>query len=183
MIKHIYIRNKFKERNINLMTADDFKGVKLVLFDFDDTLAIHTKHYDEDDSVYFEDMLRGNSEWWTKRCEISEKMKNLLQICYISNIRVGLISAVSLPIIADMKIKWVEDHYGYKLENFCSSTAGEKLAIIETAMKAYNLKPNEICFIDDLYSTVIKVASKGVWAISCLEAVNLVDKINANRGL
>lgn len=123
-------------------------------------------------------MIKGNSEWWTQRgCTTNNQMKVLLDKCLETNKRIGLISAVGMPKIAQLKLKWIETHYGVKLEDFCSSTAEAKVDVIEAIINAFEYKPEEILFIDDLYSNIMNIATLGVNAISCLEAVNFVNSL------
>lgn len=162
------------------MTVEQFKkDVKLVLFDFDDTLCIHSKHYNEPDLMYHSAMLKGDYEWWTRRdCQVNKQMGMLLDLCYVTNKRMGLISAVELPITADVKLKWVSENYRHNLENFCTCSADTKLAMIQAIMNVYGYEPNEILFIDDYYKNIMSSAEIGVQAITCLEAVNFVNSIS-----
>lgn len=162
------------------------KNIKLVLFDFDDTLCIHTQHY-EDDAIreaYHIDMLKNNSEWWTMRgCQINKQMEKLLFLCEKENKRVGLISAVDMPRTAGLKIEWVKTHYGYELEDFCACSLKGKVDVIKAITKVYGIKPEEILFIDDLHDNVWNVSALGVNAMSCLEAVNLVNELESYESI
>ena len=166
------------------MTVEQFKKIKLALFDFDDTLCIHTKHTNDYETIYYKAMLSGNADYWTKQgFETNPQMKELLKICKEAGMTMGLISAVSIARSAELKVQWVMDNYGYKLNNYCVSTAKTKITAIKILSNLLKLKPDEILFVDDLYSTVMEAAELGVYAISPLEAINLVHKIKGDEHL
>ncbi len=151
---------------------------KLVLFDFDDTLCIHSNHYNFNADSYNKAMLTGDASWWERNgCEYNKAMMKLINFCRDNNIEMGLISAVEYCATATVKLDWVKQKYGVDMKNFCtSSKESAKKDMVSYLIRAYCLDENSILFIDDYYNHVSQVASLGVQVASPMEVVNWADK-------
>lgn len=151
---------------------------KLVLFDFDDTLCIHSNHYNFNADSYNKAMFTGDTSWWDSNgCEYSKQMMKLINYCRDNNIDMGLISAVEFCATADVKLGWVKQKYGVDMKNFCVSTGeSAKKDMVSYIIRTYCLDANSILFVDDYYKHVSQVASLGVQVASPMEVVNWANK-------
>lgn len=166
----------------------DFSKIQMALFDFDDTLFIHTEHRtSEDSSEYFSKVLKYNDKLhkhavspWVDT-NVSRHMSRFIEYLKVENpnIRFGLVSAVSIPPIAEAKVREVKEHYGVDMENFCTNVSGDmahnKAEIVQLICQTYFCKPEEIVFVDDYYANVTACADLGVIAVSPMEVVNFID--------
>lgn len=152
----------------------DLSRVKLVLFDFDDTLCIHSKHWNHDSDGYNKAMFTGDTSWWERNsCEYSKEMMKLVNYCRDNGIDMGLISAVEFCATSVTKLDWVKQKYGVDMKNFCTSAGqSSKKDMVNYIIRAYGLEADSILFVDDYYSHVSQVASLGVQAASPMEIVN-----------
>lgn len=151
----------------------DFDKVKFVLFDFDDTLCIHTDHGTSDGFEYIETLELGINCF--ADCVINESLKRFMLRCKDKGLRMGLISACEFyPRMVD-KADWVLAQYGVKLENFCVSKSEYKVKVLCAIASAYGLKPYEILIVDDYFATLDFCSDLGYQACTPLEIINFVD--------
>ena len=157
-------------------------NVKLVLFDFDDTLCIHKKTNNYDKKTYNVEMINGNISYW-EHCNstINKQMKTFMNECASKGIEMGLISAVDFACSADNKIKWASEKYGHILKNYCTGSTEAKKRMIGALMDAKRLNPNQILFIDDLYSNINDAVELGVQVAIPMEIVNYINDKEFNR--
>lgn len=150
--------------------------VKLVLFDFDDTLCIHKKHHWEDGYAksYLNAMVSGDYTWW-EGCDYSKHMAAFMMACASRNIDMGLVSATSFHATSEAKIKWVEEKYGVSLKNYSVGTSKDKVTIVDTLSNVLKLRAREILVIDDRYDVLDDIAAIGCQAASPMEVVNWVE--------
>lgn len=156
----------------------DLKNLKIVLYDFDDTLCIHKYHEASDDleHLYNINVLIKGSDTYND-CSISLFMKKFMNICSKMNIRQGLISASLSYKHFEAKNEWVRRNYDTQLENFCVGRVDRKIDMINAIADAYCFDKNEILVVDDFWETLEKVANAGFQACSPMEIVNfIIDK-------
>ena len=155
----------------------DLKNLKLVLYDFDDTLCIHKYHEDNDDldHLYNINILVGGSEAFNDG-SISLFMKKFIDVCSRMNIRQGLISASLSYKHFEAKNEWVRRNYDIQLENFCVGSARGKIDMITAIADAYCFDKNEILIVDDFWETLEKAANLGFQACTPMEIVNYISE-------
>ena len=80
----------------DLSVKFDLSKVKLVLWDFDDTLCIHSWHGNNDNQThdYNTRVLREGTGAWSQ-CKPSKTMKRFMDVLCEKNIKQGLISATT----------------------------------------------------------------------------------------
>lgn len=157
----------------------DLSGVKVALFDFDDTLCIHRKADNFDIGSYNVVMVKGEASYWDIMGSAPNKqMKAFMDKLSVDNVELGLISATSFMCTSVNKIEWVKRKYGYTLKNYCTGDFDSKVQIIKALISADNLSPDEILFVDDLYSNVDAVAELGVQVATPMEVVNYINNLN-----
>ena len=148
------------------------ENLEMVLFDFDDTLCIHSHRSDSYEELMEYLSYIHSGETFPKSWN---KSKPNLQL---KNIPMGLISGVRDCKTAERKIKWVKENYGYLLENYCVSSQEQKIIELKVLAKVNRLHENQIAIIDDLYPNLEKAESEGFVALSPMQVVNLFNEIS-----
>lgn len=151
--------------------------LKIVLYDYDHTLCIHTYHNASDDTTHeynINVILNGKEAWST--CKPNKHMKEFMELCKSKGIRQGLISATHSNKHGNSKNEWVLDRYGIELENFCVSTSEDKIEMMKAIADAYNYERYEILIVDDYYATLELAANNNFQACSPMEIVNFIEE-------
>ena len=151
--------------------------VKLVLWDFDDTLCIHTDHTsakDEFDTEYNVKVLRGEDPY--TECFVSEELMTIMHDLERRGVRQGLISATRGYVHAKNKEMWVREKYGVQLENHCVSNSHMKLGMLLAIAEADGLNREEILIVDDYYENLTEAADAGFQAAAPLEMIAVYKK-------
>lgn len=106
------------------------ENLEMVLFDFDDTLCIHSHRSDSYEELmeYLSYIHSGETfpKSWNKS-KPNLQLKKFMDYLAYKNIPMGLISGVRDCKTAERKIKWVKENYGYLLENYCVSSREQKI--------------------------------------------------------
>lgn len=147
----------------------NFSFIKMVLYDFDDTLCIHEFHR-EDPNYNIKVLTKGKDTWNTGTP--NKYMKEFMELCSDKGIRQGLISWTESFKHMKGKEDWVSENYGISLENFCVCSADAKIDMMLSISKAYKFDPNQILIVDDRTATLEKASSKGFQACTPMEIVN-----------
>ena len=155
------------------------ENLKMVLFDFDDTLAVHSQGHRISDHLmkYMINVHSGSKELWNTS-KPNLQLKKFMDYLAYKNIPMGLISGVRDCKTAERKIKWVKENYGYLLENYCVSSQEQKIIELKVLAKVNRLHENQIAIIDDLYPNLEKAESEGFVALSPMQVVNLFNEIS-----
>ena len=157
----------------------DLSRVKVALFDFDDTLCIHRKADNFGIESYNVAMVKGRVSYWDEmHSQPNKQMRVFMDKLSVNNVELGLISATSFMCTAVNKIEWVKLKYGRTLKNYCTGDFDSKVQIIKALITADNLSPDEVLFVDDLYSNVDAVAELGVQVATPMEVVNYINNLN-----
>lgn len=109
------------------MKLNTFKRLKLVLFDFDDTLAVHEGHLSCSKLTYLTCIHSDNTDPW-KGTKKNVQLEKFMNLCVKNNIEIGLISATTSYTAGKRKEEWVLDNYGIACENFCVGDSEQKLS-------------------------------------------------------
>lgn len=166
----------------------DLEKLKMGVFDYDDTLFIHSNHKSGDNTAYDMDILQFNNPlgedgvdpWFTTQSSVH--MKKFIKYLKKVNpeIRMGLCSAIHLIPIAEAKIRYTEEHYRVKMENYCTmagdNTAQNKADMLGLICKTYGYEPHEILFVDDSWENRTACADLGINVLSPMEVVNFVEQ-------
>lgn len=156
----------------------DIDKMRYALFDFDDTLCIHTrkKLLSCNSSDYTKSLLL-DSSWWDKiGCEPNEHMKNFMRELRCRYIELGLISQTNSYINMVRKQEWVKEKYNVDLKNYC--VASNKIDMMFALSRAYHLPNNSILIVDDKEAILENAIGNGFQAASPMEVVNFIT----NRG-
>lgn len=157
------------------------ENLEMVLFDFDDTLCIHSHRSDSYEELMEYLSYIHSDETFPKSWNKSKpnlQLKKFMDYLACKNISMGLISGVRDCKTAERKIKWVKENYGYLLENYCVSSQEQKIIELKVLAKVNRLHENQIAIIDDLYPNLEKAESEGFVALSPMQVVNLFNEVS-----
>lgn len=160
------------------------ENLEMVLFDFDDTLCIHSHRSDSYEELMEYLSYIHSGETFPKSWNESKpnlQLKKFMDYLAYKNIPMGLISGVRDCKTAERKIKWVKENYGYLLENYCVSSQEQKIIELKVLAKVNRLHENQIAIIDDMYSNLEKAESEGFIALSPMQVVNLFNETSEQK--
>lgn len=142
----------------------NMRNVKLILWDFDDTLCYGSP------SVNLTNILIGASVY--SDCECNQTIKEFMALAKFVGMRQGLISdAVSYNNMLS-KVKWVKGNYDIELENYCVSSDEMKLGMLKALSNANLFKNFEILIVDDNKEVLKKASDNGFQAFTPMDIVN-----------
>ena len=158
---------------INNLNLDN---IKVVIFDFDDTLAIHrdkdfVKHRNESEDKrlnYYLNAYQNHTNFFidVESCDKSEILYNLVQELRRKNIKMYCLSGMKFSFHFKAKQDFINKNYGDDIELISVGTQQLKLDGIKIISKVNGCNLDEILFIDDLEDTVNFLKSNDVNAIN-----------------
>lgn len=158
----------------------DLNNIKVAIFDFDDTLAIHkdkdfTKHRNKSEESF--------SNWYYNAYknpdifyeEIEPCIKSEILYKFINNLRnkkikMYCLSGMKFSFHLKAKQTFIDKYYGKDIEAISTSLQELKIKGVKIIGKINNCKLDEILFIDDNADVITQLEENGVKAI-------LVDNI------
>ena len=159
-----------KLKNVNL------NNIKLVIFDFDETLAIHkdsdfTKHRSETEENFINWYYNAytNPERFydeIEPCVKSEVLYNFVNDLRSRNIKMYCLSGMKFSFHLKAKQAFVNKYYGKDIEVISTSLQELKLKGVKILQKINNCNLNEILFIDDKSDVVELLNQNGIKAIN-----------------
>ena len=154
------------------------ENLEMVLFDFDDTLCIHSHRSDSYEELmeYLSYIHSGETfpKSWNKS-KPNLQLKKFMDYLACKNISMGLISGVHDCKAAERKIEWVKENYGYSLENYCVSSQEQKMIELSTIAEVNGFHESQIALVDDYYENLGNAEKMGFTTFSPMEIVNLVN--------
>lgn len=158
-----------KIENINL------EKIKVVIFDFDDTLAIHKdkdygKHRRENEDKYLSYYLNAykNPEVFyedIQPCVKSEVLYKFINNLRNKNIKMYCLSGMKFSFHLKAKQNFVNKHYGDDIEVISASTQELKLDGVKIIQRLNSCALEEILFIDDREDVIKLLNSNGIKSI------------------
>ena len=157
----------------------DINKIKVVIFDFDDTLAIHKdKDFDahrnesEDKRLGYYLNAYENPETFydeIEPCTRSEVLYNLINKLRDRNIKLYCLSGMKFSFHFKAKQNFINKHYGDDIELVSAGNQQLKLDGIKIIQKHNKCELNEILFVEDLEDTINYLRSNGINAINVNE--------------
>ena len=150
----------------------DTNKIKVAIFDFDDTLAIHTgedfaarRRESEDKRLeYYLKAYKNPDTFYDtiEPCTRSETMYKFICRLRENNITVYCMSGMKYSFHLKAKQAFIDKHYGQDIE--VVSTANQELKIdgVKILQKCYDCKLDEILFVDDKESVIELMNSNGI---------------------
>lgn len=161
------------KNNLNL------DNIKVVIFDFDGTLAIHedkdfVKHRDESEDKrlkYYLNAYQNPDSFYEEiePCNKSEILYDLIEELRNKNIKMYCLSAMKFSFHFRAKQDFINKQYGNDIELISVGTQQLKLDGITIISKVNNCNLDEILFIEDLEDTISYLKDNGVNAINVNE--------------
>ena len=161
------------KNNLNL------DNIKVVIFDFDGTLAIHrdkdfVKHRNESEDKrlnYYKSAYQNSNNFFEKiePCDKSEILYNLIEKLRNKNIKMYCLSGMKFSFHFKAKQDFINKKYGNDIELISVGTQQLKLDGIKIISRINDCNWNEILFIDDLEETVSYLKGNGINTININE--------------
>ena len=150
-------------------------NLKVVIFDFDDTLAIHQdkdflKHRNESEDKrlgYYFNAYKNPETFYEdiEPCDRSEVLYNFINELRNENIKMYCLSGMKFSFHFKAKQNFINKHYGDDIELISASSQQLKLDGIKIIQKLNNCNLEEILFIEDLEDTITYLNDNGVKTI------------------
>lgn len=151
-------------------------NIKVVIFDFDGTLAIHrdkdfVKHRNETEDKrlnYYSNAYQNPNSFFEdiELCDKSETLYNLIEELRNKNIKMYCLSGMKFSFHFNAKKNFISKNYGNDIELISVGTQQLKLDGIKIISKVNGCNLNEVLFIEDLEDTVNYLRNNGVNAIN-----------------
>lgn len=155
----------------------DLSDIKLAIFDFDDTLAIHEHRSptDEDGLIrIYAEAYTNPENYYTQvePCTKSEVMGRFIDELRRRGIKIYCLSGMLFSFHLAAKQAFVDQHYGKGIEVVFAGSQELKLYGVKIFQKIFGYHLNEILFIDDRRDVIELLTQNGVKGIlaSDLEA-------------
>lgn len=158
-----------KIENINL------ENIKVVIFDFDDTLAIHkdkeySKHRRESEDKYLSYYLNAykNPKYFyedIEPCIKSEVLYNFISKLRRKGIKIYCLSGMRFSFHLKAKQSFINKYYGDDIEVISTASQELKIEGVKIIQKLNDCMLDEILFIDDRSDVVNLLNSNGIKSI------------------
>ena len=153
----------------------DLNNLKVAIFDFDDTLAIHKdkdyiEHRNETEenllNYYLNAYLNPNSFYESiEPCNISESILKLINILRKNNVKIYCVSGMKFSFHLKAKEHFVHKYYGNDIEVISTRNQELKVDAVKIISKVNNCNLNEILFVDDIEENIINFNKVGIYAL------------------
>ena len=150
-------------------------NIKVVIFDFDETLAIHkdkdfVKHRNESEEKrlgYYLNAYKNPDTFFEtiEPCVKSEVLYNLKKKLRNKNIKMYCLSGMKFSFHLKAKQNFVNKHYGDDIEVLSTKTQELKLDGTKIIQMVNNCNLDEILFIDDNKNTIEHLNNNGIKGI------------------
>ena len=166
-------------KNINV----NLDNIKVAIFDFDDTLAIHKdrnflKHRSENEDTYLNFYLNAylNPETFYENIEVCDKSSSLYKIINIlrnNGTKLYCLTGMKFSFHLKAKQNFIRKYYGNDIEVLSCYPQERKVDAVKIIQKANNCDLSEMLFVDDIKDNVNKLNKLG----TCALLINEVDSL------
>lgn len=163
--------------NINLY------NIKVAIFDYDDTLAIHRdveflKHRSESEDNFLNFYLNAylNPETFYENIEVCEKSKSLYKIINIlrnNGAKLYCLTGMKFSFHFKAKQNFIHKYYGNDIEVISCYPQSRKVDAVKIIQRINKCELTEILFVDDIKDNVDMLNDLGVHAL----LINDVDSL------
>ena len=150
----------------------DINKIKVAIFDFDDTLAIHKdkeysfhrKENEEKRLGYYLNAYKNPGDFYDiiEPCQKSELLYDLICELRRKNVKIYCLSGMKFSFHLKAKQSFINKHYGEDIEVIAAGSQELKLDGVKIIAKYFNYSLNEILFVDDREDIVKLMTSNGV---------------------
>lgn len=164
----------------------DINKIKVAIFDFDDTLAIHmNKDYlrqrresEEKRLGYYLTAYENPNNFYEdiEPCLRSESLYKLINILRNNNTKMYCLSGMKFSFHLKAKENFVHKHYGDDIEVVSAGSQELKVDGVKIIKRFNNCDFNEILFVDDIEENIVNLNNIGVKALLIDKVETLLDK-------
>lgn len=154
---------------------NSLKNIKVAIFDFDDTLAIHKdkdyqKHRNESEEKlqnYYLDAYLVPEKFYEiiEQCNMSESILKLINILRKNNVKIFCVSGMKFSFHLRAKEYFVHKYYGNDIEVISTGNQQLKIDAAKIISKVNNCNLNEVLFVDDIEENIINFDKIGINAL------------------
>ena len=158
------------------------RNIKLAIFDFDDTLAIHK---DKDYGLHRKEW--GKNNYYKQAyenpdifyetiepCDISKDMYKLISYLRLHNVKMFCLFGMKMSLHANAKQAFINKNYGEDIKLLASSTQSGKVDVVQILQESTGCKPSEVLFVDDLPNVVDLMKEQGYIALLATQVKDLI---------
>ena len=153
----------------------DLNNIKVAIFDFDDTLAIHKdkdyiKHRNENEESlhnYYLNAYLNKSSFYDviEPCDISNSIFKLISLLREKNVKIYCVSGMKFSFHLKAKEYFVHKYYGSDIEVISARNQELKIDAAKIISKINNCKLDEVLFVDDMEENIINFNKTGIIAL------------------
>ena len=170
----------------------DLNKIKVAIFDFDDTLAIHKdkdyiKHRNESEEnlldYYLKAYLNPESFYETiEPCDISEPIFKLITILRKNNVKLYCVSGMKYSFHLKAKEYFIHKYYGNDIELISSRNQELKIGAAKIISKINNCNLEEVLFVDDRKGQIVSFNNTKINTFLPDDVDSLIySKVNENN--
>lgn len=153
----------------------DISAIKVAIFDFDNTLAIHkdkdyVKHRNETEdnllNYYLNAYLSPTTFYENiEPCFISETLRNLIKTLEANDVKMYCVSGMKFSFHLKAKEYFVHKYYSDKIEVISSENQEFKCEAVKIIQRINHCDLNEILFIDEMKENIVRFHNMGIQAL------------------
>ena len=154
--------------------------LKVVVFDFDDTLCIHAQHgsfVEGRTRNYFSSVMKDHSWWDSIQSKPSAALKVLIDFLKEREIPMYLCSVIESSIHGIRKVEWVAEKYGVTMSNLCVKSPEYKIDACVALADHLNVARESILIVDDYHRVIEWAENAGFQSATPIEAIEFSDEI------
>lgn len=157
------------------MERTELNKIKVAIFDFDNTLAIHKdkdylKHRNENEekllNYYLNAYLNPESFYENiEPCIISEQILKLINTLRKNNVKMYCVSGMKFSFHLKAKEHFVHKYYGNDIEIISAKNQELKIDAAKIISKINKCNLNEVLFVDEIEENIIGFKNVGIKAL------------------
>ena len=162
----------------------NLSNIKVAIFDFDDTLAIHKdkdyqKHRNESEEKlqnYYLNAYLVPEKFYEiiEPCNMSQSILKLINILRKNNVKIYCVSGMKFSFHLKAKENFVHKYYSNDIEVISARSQELKCDAVKIIKRINNCDFNEIIFIDDIKENIIRFNNMGINAYTPEEWEQLI---------
>lgn len=163
----------------------NLKNIKVAIFDFDDTLAIHRdreylQHRNENKENlqnYFLNAYLNPEKFYEiiEPCNISQSILKLIDILRKNNVKIYCVSGMRFSFHFKAKEYFVHKYYGEDIELISTRNQETKIDAVKIISKVNNCNLNEVLFVDDIAENIVNFKKVGINALLPIGVDSLIE--------
>lgn len=168
----------------------DLDSIKVAIFDFDDTLAIHKdkdyrKRRNESEdyllNYYLNGYLNPDSFYETiEPCFILDSLQKLIKFFEKQGVNMYCVSGMKFSFHLKAKEHFIHKYYSDNIEVISARSQELKADAVKIIQRINNCNLNEIMFVDDMKENVIRFNNMGIHGL-LPEEINQLMGIKENK--